>query len=212
MIRPTEWCVLEILMSRDMNTGAELWTRTQLKDGLYGDPDIYVQGSSKYAYLVSSFPTQTLWSLNPLTGETIWKMDCRNTFSDYGHSCQGSGGVQGGVGAMTVRDGIVYFSPTRHYIMAAQVFVDSPITSPPAAMPPSAAPSAAPSSTPATDRPSTEAPTSSPTSSMAPTTNDNAPTTNAPTIDDNSGDGAVSWLMMGSTTIMVVVVGMMILM
>ena len=111
----------------DGATGERLWVRKNLRNGILGDPDVYVAETDGHeeALLVTSLVTGTLYRLDPETGATVWRMDCERDFGVFGVSCDGWNGQTFGMGAMDVSpDGtVVYFSPAPGMLMAAEVFL-----------------------------------------------------------------------------------------
>jgi hypothetical protein len=154
----------------DKDSGKLMWGRPSIKRGVYGDPDLWARSQvsdSARTVLITNLVYGELYSLDPVTGENMWLLDCRD-FREWGIEQCSSGVATDGYGAMALSPDsrVVYFHPGKFHIMAAEVFIE-PTPSPtmkPSASPtpaPTMKPTASPTSPGATPEP-TQAPSGSP--------------------------------------------------
>lgn len=176
------------------DTGALIWGRQSIKNAIYGDPDLWAEpggSGSPTTVLITNLVYGKLHSLDPVTGDDMWLLNCAD-YEQWGIACSleadGSGAM-----ALSPDEEVVYFTPARNYIMAAEVFIqptplptmnptDSPIKNP-------------------TDGPTTPSPVPvPPTPTPAPSPTPPAPTPPA----SGSPRVGLSWLAIASMTVVLV--------
>ena len=115
--------------------GSLVWQRPSIKRGVYGNPDLWAKsevssgsgGRAAQTVLITDLVYGVFYSLDPVTGENMWLLNCGD-FKEWGIQCTSGTGNNWGYGAMALSPDkeVVYFHPAAKFHIWRQRSSSSP--------------------------------------------------------------------------------------